>query len=164
MSRAVSATIGSPVSTPREGLRVDFHAEPPNASTSAVTDAGGVFVAQLEPGVPYMVPVNNAVIVNGQPFPAGTVFRVIVPEGEGPADISEVTVEIIDASQPALLAWLNVLDATVTAYETRLQALDATSAEQESRQQALESTIAALDARLQALETPVTPPVEPEVE
>jgi len=149
MSRAISATIGSPVSTPREGLRVDFHADPPNANTSAVTDAGGVFVAQLEPGVPYMVPVNNAVIVNGQPFPAGTVFRVIVPEGEGPADISDVTVEVIDASQPALLAWLGALEATVRAYESRLQALDATAAVQE--------------ARLLALETPVTPPVEPEV-
>jgi hypothetical protein len=32
-TRAISATIGSPVSTPREGLRVDFHAEPPNATT-----------------------------------------------------------------------------------------------------------------------------------
>ena len=149
MSRAISATIGSPVSTPREGLRVDFHADPPNANTSAVTDAGGVFVAQLEPGVPYMVPVNNAVIVNGQPFPAGTVFRVIVPEGEGPADISDVTVEVIDASQPALLAWLGALEATVRAYESRLQALDATAAVQE--------------ARLLALETPVTPHVEPDV-
>jgi hypothetical protein len=148
-TRDITATVGSPVSTPREGLRVDFHAEPPHANTSAVTDAGGVFVAQLEPGVPYMVPVNNAVIVNGQPFPAGTVFRVIVPEGEGPADISEVTVEVIDASQPALLERLASMVSTITEYESRLTALEA--------------TLQAQEARLLALETPVTPPVEPEV-
>ncbi len=116
-SRPVSATIRSATGDAREGLRVDFHATPPDPSVNAVTDAGGVFVAELVPGVPYMVPVMNAVMVEDQDFPAGTVFRVVVPVGEGPATLAEVAVEIIDASTPALLARLAALEARITALE-----------------------------------------------
>ncbi|MDQ3224529.1 MAG: hypothetical protein M3Q75_13835 [Gemmatimonadota bacterium] len=115
--RPVSATILSATGAPREGLRVDFHATPPDVSVNAVTDAGGVFVAALVPGVAYMVPVMNAVMVEGQDFPAGTVFRVVVPGGEGPATLAEVAVEIIDASTPALLARLAALESRLTALE-----------------------------------------------
>ncbi len=75
MSRPVFATILSATGAPREGLRVDFHATPPDVSVNAVTDAGGVFVAELVPGTAYMVPVMNAVTVEGQDFPAGMVFH-----------------------------------------------------------------------------------------
>ena len=116
-TRDVSATILSATGTPREGLRVDFHATPPDVSVNAVTDAGGVFVAELVPGVSYMVPVMNAVMVAGQDCPAGTVFRVAVPTGEGPATLAEVAVEIVDASTPALLARLAALESRLTALE-----------------------------------------------
>lgn len=116
-ARAVSTAIKSSTGTPREGLRVDFYAEPPNESVYAMTDAGGVFVADLEPGVVYMVPVMNAVIVDGQSLPDGTVLRIIVPEGEGPVTILEVTVEIIDASPPALLTMITDLTARVATLE-----------------------------------------------
>ncbi len=114
-SRPVSATILSATGTPREGLRVDFHASDPAQSVHAVTDAGGVFVADLVPGTAYMVPVMNAVMVEGQDFPAGTVFRVVVPVGEGPATLAEVAVATIDASTPALLARLATLERAVAA-------------------------------------------------
>ena len=117
MTRDVSATILSATGTPREGLRVDFHASVPAQSVHAVTDAGGVFVAELVPGVAYMVPVMNAVMVEDQSFAAGTVFRVVVPVGEGPATLAEVAVAIIDASTPALLARLAVLESRLTALE-----------------------------------------------
>ncbi len=113
--RDVSAAILSATGTAREGLLVAFHATPPDVSVSAITDAGGVFVAELVPGVTYMVPVMNAVMVEGQDFPAGTVFRVVVPVGAGPATLAEVAVEIIDASTPALLARLATLERAVTA-------------------------------------------------
>jgi hypothetical protein len=117
MTRPVSTPILSATGAPREGLRVDFHAEPPNESVFAITDAGGVFVAELEPGIPYMVSSENPFSVDGQEFSAGTVFRVIVPEGEGPVTIPEVTVEIIDASRPALLAMIADLTARIAALE-----------------------------------------------
>ena len=117
MTRAVSAAILSAAGAPREGLLVAFHATPPDMSVSAVTDAGGVFVADLVPGTAYMVPVMNAVMVEGQDFPAGTVFRVVVPVGEGPATLAEVAVAIIDASTPALLARLAVLESRLAALE-----------------------------------------------
>ncbi len=117
MTRPVSTIILSATGTPREGLRVDFHASDPAQSVNAVTDAGGVFVAELVPGTAYMVPVMNAVTVEGQDFPAGTVFRVVVPVGEGPATLAEVAVEIIDASTPALLGRLAVLESRLTALE-----------------------------------------------
>lgn len=118
MARPVSTAIRSPTGTPREGLRVDFHAVPPGESTFAVTDAGGVFIADLEPGITYMVSSENPFSVDGQEFPAGTVFRVIVPEGEGPVTIPEITVEIIDASRPALLEMIAGLTARVAAMES----------------------------------------------
>lgn len=117
MSRSVSATIRSTTGNAREGLRVDFHATDPAQSVHAVTDAGGVFVADLVPGTAYMVPVMNAVTVEGQDFPAGTVFRVVVPVGEGPATLAEVVVETINASTPALLARLAIIESRIAALE-----------------------------------------------
>ncbi len=116
-SRPVSATIRSATGDAREGLRVDFHATDPTQSVHAVTDAGGVFVAELVPGVSYMVPVMNAVSVAGQDFPAGTVFRVIVPVGEGPATLADVAVAIIDWSLPAQMTALAALEARIAALE-----------------------------------------------
>jgi hypothetical protein len=118
MARAVSATIKDATGRAREGLRVEFHATEPATSVYAITDAGGVFVADLEPGAAYMVPVMNAVYVEGQAFPAGTIFRVVVPEGEGPVAIGDVTVDVIDWSLPA--QW-----ARMEAIETRLAMLEA---------------------------------------
>ncbi|MDQ3542141.1 MAG: hypothetical protein M3440_15795, partial [Chloroflexota bacterium] len=68
MTRPISATILSATGAAREGLLVAFHATPPDVSVNAVTDAGGVFVAELVPGTAYMVPVMNAVTVEGQDF------------------------------------------------------------------------------------------------
>jgi len=117
VTRPISAPIQNSTGTPREGLRVDFHASDPAQSVHAVTDAGGVFVAELVPGTAYMVPVMNAVTIEGQDFAAGTVFRVVVPGGEGPATLAEVAVAIIDASTPALLARLATLESRLTALE-----------------------------------------------
>ncbi len=113
MARAVSTTITEPNGTPREGLQVAFHADPPAVPVHVVTDAGGVFVAELEPGVTYRVPSSNAFTVNGVSFPAGMMFVVEVPEGEGPVDLAEVTVGVQDMSAPAIDARLRALEAAV---------------------------------------------------
>ncbi len=117
MSRTVSACITDATGAPNEGLRVDFHAANPLQSTSAMTDASGVFVVELVPLVVYQVSTENPFAVDGQPFPAGMVFRVTVPEGDGPVTIAEITTEIIDASRPALLGRLLALETRIAALE-----------------------------------------------
>jgi hypothetical protein len=112
-------TIGETATgAPREGLRVDFYAGPPGQDVHATTDAGGSFNAELEVGASYSIPVMNAVTVNGQILPAGTVLRIVVPEGEGPVEVAELIVDIIDASPPALLAMIEELTARVAALES----------------------------------------------
>lgn len=113
MSRTVSTTIANPQGGAREGLRVDFHAENQAQSTSATTDAGGVFVATLEPGVTYHVPTTNPFTVAGVPFPAGVMFVVEVPEGEGPATLAESLVGVLDMSPPAVHARLAAIEAAL---------------------------------------------------
>lgn len=121
--RKVSATIDSPNGMPREGLRVDFHGLGGTPNAHAVTDAGGVFVASLVPGE-YLIPSSNAFTVNGQDFPAGTTFRLIVPEGPGPIDLSSDAVEIIDLSPPGLLATVTALQTALAALTARIAALE----------------------------------------
>jgi hypothetical protein len=116
MSRNVSATVDSPSGTPRECLRVDFHGLGDVPDVHAVTDAGGVFVATLDSGA-YLIPWSNAFTVNGQDYPAGTTFRLIVPEGEGPIALTCSAVEIIDLSPPAMMARLAALETRVAALE-----------------------------------------------
>ena len=125
MSRTVSATVRDAMGNPREGLRIDFHADTPGSSTYAVTDAGGVFVANIEPDVPYMVPVMNAVNVEGQSFPAGTIFRVVAPVGEGSVALAEVLIEVIDWSLPAQLARIESLEATIADMQSEIDLLEA---------------------------------------
>ena len=124
-SRTVTATITDPTGQPREGLAVFFHAPDGFANVVASTDASGVVRADLETGQLYRVSVENAVIVDGLPFPAGTVFRVNVPEGEGPATAPEALVGTDDASRPALLDAIAALQAAHDALTARVDALEA---------------------------------------
>jgi hypothetical protein len=117
MSRQVSATITEPTGTPREGLAVFFHAPDGYPPVVAMTDASGVFVADLETDVTYRVSVENAVIVDGQTFPAGTVFVVMATAGEGTATATDVMQATIDASRPAFLDAIDALTARVAALE-----------------------------------------------
>jgi hypothetical protein len=123
MERKVSARIDSPKQAPREGLRVDFHGVGDTPNAHAVTDAGGVFVVDLPPGE-YLIPSSNAFTVNGQPFPAGTTFRLIVPEGAGPVDVTSEAVEIMDLSPPGLMAMIDALQLAQDALTARVTALE----------------------------------------
>jgi hypothetical protein len=109
MSRQVSATITEPTGTPREGLAVFFHAPDGYPPVVAMTD--------LETDVTYRVSVENAVIVDGQTFPAGTVFVVMATAGEGTATATDVMQATIDASRPAFLDAIDALTARVAALE-----------------------------------------------
>ena len=111
--RTVSTTIANPQGGAREGLRVDFHAADPAQSTFATTDAGGVFVATLESGVTYHVPTSNPFTVAGVPFPAGAMFVVQVPEGDGAATLAESLVGVLDMSLPAIHARLAAIEAAL---------------------------------------------------
>jgi hypothetical protein len=102
-TRTVLATIVEPTGKPREGLLVYFHAPAGLPHVTATADASGVIRPVLETGVEYRVSVENSVVVDGVPMPAGTIIRVNVPEGEGPAQAAEALVGTIDASRPALL-------------------------------------------------------------
>lgn len=117
MSRVVAATITDPAGTPREGLPVVFLAPDGHEDVIAPTDASGVFVAPLEEDVTYRVPVENAVLVDGQWFTAGTVFEVRVTAGDGPVPAVEAVIGVIDASRPALLDAIAALTARVDALE-----------------------------------------------
>jgi hypothetical protein len=117
MSRPVSATVTDYSGTPREALPIYFHAPDGYADVVAPTDASGVFVAHLETGITYRVAVENAVIVDGLTFPAGTVFVVRVTEGEGPVPAIEAMQGTLDASRPTLLDAIAALTARVDALE-----------------------------------------------
>jgi hypothetical protein len=119
-TRTVVATVTDPAHRPREGLAVHFAALEGHAPVIAMTDASGVFRAELEPDVEYRVPVENAVIVDGLPFPAGTVFVVRVPDGEGDVAGIDAMVGTIDASRPALLDAIAALTARIETLEQSL--------------------------------------------
>lgn len=120
MTRTVFATVTEPTEAPREGLAVFFDAPDGHDDVIALTDASGVFRAEIEPDVIYRVPVENAVIVDGQPFPAGTVFVVRIPDGEGDVAGEDSIIGILDASRPALLDMIAALTARVEALESPL--------------------------------------------
>ena len=99
----VTATVTGPTGGPREGLAVSFAAPAGHADVIALTDASGVFRAEIAPDTTYRVPVENAVIVDGRPFPAGTVFVVRVADTDADVAGIDAIIDIIDASRPALL-------------------------------------------------------------
>lgn len=115
--RALTFRVLDPGGNPREALLVYFHAPEGTAPASAMTDASGVCTVELEPTICYRVSVENAVVVDGQPFPAGTVICTTVPEGEGPVSLDDVHLEFIDASRPALLDAIDALTARVATLE-----------------------------------------------
>lgn len=149
-TRTVHATITEPSGQPREGLLTYFHAPEGHDPVTATADASGVIRPVLETGVTYRVSVENAVIVDGVAFPAGTVIVVEVPEGDDPATAVEVLVDIIDASRPALLDRLAALEQAVA----DLQFTAGTNA----------AAISDLDGRVTALEPEPDPEPEPEVQ
>ena len=118
--RTVTATVTEPTEAPREGLAVFFDAPDGHDDVIALTDASGVFRAEIEPDATYRVPVENAVIVDGQPFPAGTVFVVRVAAGEGDVTGEDAIVDVLNASRPALLDMIAALTARVEALESPL--------------------------------------------
>ena len=114
MPRRLSATIANATGAAREGASVEFV----NGTVlSALTDAGGVFVLDLETGTPYVVAFSTAVQIDGVPYSAGTAFTILVHEGEGVATFAECITETRDGSVPALLAAIADLTARVTALE-----------------------------------------------
>ena len=117
----VTATVTGPTGGARESLAVLFQpAGETHPPVIALTDASGVFRAEIEPDVTYRVPVENAVLVDGQPFPAGTVFVVRVPPGEGDVAGIDAIVGILDASRPALLDAIDALTARIARLESPL--------------------------------------------
>lgn len=117
MIRTVTAKITEPTGQPREGLAVYFHAPQGFDNVVAMADASGVIRAVLDTAATYRVPVENAVVVDDLAWPAGTVFLVQVPEGEGEATALEALVGTIDASRPALLDRIAALEARIAALE-----------------------------------------------
>jgi hypothetical protein len=107
VSRSLPATITSVTGAPREGLRLDFVN---GGATSAITDAGGVFVVDLETATPYTLSFPGVVQIDGDPYPSGTVILVTVPDGEGPATFADCVTGVVDASPAALLARLEAVE------------------------------------------------------
>ena len=124
MPRTVIAAVTDPAGTPREALPIYFHAPDGHEAVVAMTDASGVFRAPLEVDVTYRVSVENAVTVDGQVVPAGTVIAVRVGEGEGDVAGVDAVVGTVDASRPALL---DTTAALTDALGTLLDRLDTTA-------------------------------------
>lgn len=122
--RTVLATITEPTGKAREGLVAFFYAPAGHAHVTASADAAGTIRPELETGIEYRVPVENAVVVDGVPFPAGTIIHIVVPEGEGPATAAEVLTGTTDASRPALLDHQAEAVAVMDDLLTRIGALD----------------------------------------
>ena len=118
--RTVIAAITEPTGKPREGLSVHFAAPEGHDTVIALTDASGVFRAALVPDVTYRVSVENAVLVDGVAFPAGTVFVVRVPEGEEEIEAIDAVIATIDASRPVLLDTIAALTARIDRLESAL--------------------------------------------
>lgn len=122
--RSVAATIISPASVPRDGLPVTFYPSDGSAPIIAMTDASGDMRVELDTSLTYRVPVENAVTVDGLSFPAGTVFVVQVPDGDGPATAIECLAGTINGSRPALLDRIAAQDVAIAALTARVDALE----------------------------------------
>ena len=125
MARTVYATVTDPTGDPRRSLPVFFHAPAGHESVTALTDDAGMFRAGLVPDVEYRVSVENAVIVDGVTFPAGTVLLVRVPDGEGDVPGVAALVGTIDGSRPALLDLIAEQQTQVDDLTARVAALEA---------------------------------------
>jgi len=66
-TRSVSALVATANGTAREGACVEFV---DSTVISALTDAGGVFVVDVDVGTPYGVSFPEAVQIDGLPYPA----------------------------------------------------------------------------------------------
>lgn len=125
-TRRVIASIISPASVPREGLPVWFYPSDGSAPVVAMTDASGDMRVELDTSLTYRVPVENAVTVDGLPFPAGTVFVVQVPDGEGTATAAECLAGTVNASRPALIDLIAAQGEAIAALTARMDALEVT--------------------------------------
>lgn len=126
-TRPLVATIQSVGRTPREGLRVDFDTDAQGyQQVSERTDAGGVFVAALEVGIPYAVAFNGAVVIDGVEMAgAVTVIYLTVPEGDGPATLAESATLTLSTGWSVLLRRLVAAETAVTDLTARVAALEA---------------------------------------
>ncbi len=126
MIRSLAATVASVALTPREGMRVDFLPQVEGHDpVSQVTDAGGVFVVDLEIGVPYAVAFNGAVVIDGvEMVGAVTVIYLTAHEGEGTATLAECATLTLSTGWPVLLRRLVGCETAVASITARVAALE----------------------------------------
>lgn len=140
MTRPLTVTIQTVTRTPLEGLRVDFLPEVPGYEPVSVrTDASGVFVADLETGVPYSTAFIGPIVIDGDEMSGSvTVIYLTVPEGEGPATLAESQTQLLSTGWSVLLRRLVALESWKATAEPELAALRATVDDLTARVAALE--------------------------
>lgn len=125
--RTLTGTIRRATGEPWENFQIDFAVQPtahtlaatfPAATTTVTTDADGAFAVDLEANVQYVVALTTAFTRLGSVTqrPDGTVFKIVVPEGEGP-----ISLEAIRAlGSPVPPPEPDIVDAVVAAVAARL--------------------------------------------
>lgn len=127
MTRTVTGTIRTPTGEPWPDFRVTFRVLPatfttaatyPLASEQVATDTDGTFEVQLETGIQYEIQLGSGIrLAHRSAGPTDmTVFRVVVPEGEGPISLEAVRALGTPIPPPDP----TILDAVIAAVEARL--------------------------------------------
>jgi hypothetical protein len=127
VTRALSSTIQSVTGSPWEGLRVDFLPEVEGYEpVSARTDAAGVFVAELETGVPYSTGLIGPMVLDGAELAGSvTVIHLTVPEGDGAITLTDAATLTLSTGWSVLLRRLVAAETAIADYGTRLAMLEA---------------------------------------
>lgn len=119
-TRIVTGLIADPHGEPWPGFAIDFVVKPgtvtatetlPAASVSVTTGEDGAFATELVVGINYEVRLTGA--FTGSPsatvYPAGTVFDIVVPDGDDPISLSAIRAAAISPSPDPTL--INLLTA-----------------------------------------------------
>lgn len=127
MSRTVTGTVRTPTGEPWPRFEVQFTVKPsvstlaasyPEETVTATTEDDGTFAVELATGIPYQVGLASIFVARGRSmqYPPGSLFQIVVPEGEGPISLEAIRAlgSPIPPPQP------DIVEAVVAAVAARL--------------------------------------------
>lgn len=127
MIRTLTGTIRTPTGEPWPDFDVQFTVKPsvttlaasyPEETVTVTTGEDGTFAVELATGIPYQVGLASIFVARGRgtQYPPGSLFQIVVPEGEGPISLEAIRAlgHPVPAPQP------DIVDAVVAAVAARL--------------------------------------------
>jgi hypothetical protein len=141
-TRTVTGTVLKPSGDPWAGFVVQFTLTPATATEAATlptetisvgTEADGTFSVELVTRVQYEVRLTNSFDVgrSSTVYPAGTIFKVVVPDGEGPVSLETLRAASTPApGTPNVLTLIDPITADVTSLQSDVTTLQSAKADQ----------------------------------